>query len=176
MVQATIKLIKNKAKSNISGSVSNNQDGSFRSYNITGKLVDLQGFVTKDGVNYDAELVEIDCPTTVLFFNQNQGAAVLARCEEIFEERAMEGDLNPAVDLIVEARTVRPRETNILITNVKHARIEKDTQLVDNSATVEDTLAKLRANSAKAQTQVQAARQGLSALAGKSLNLVKRHF
>jgi hypothetical protein len=180
MLTATIKLIKNKAKTNVSGSTSYNEDGTFRSFNFTGKLVALEGFTTKDGVNYDKELVQIDCPTTILVSSETMGQAIYDRCGEIFAKRASEGDLNPAVDLVVDARTLRPRETNILITNIKHSRVEADTQLVDNSTDVEDVLAKLKANSAaranNSNNTVQAARAGASNLAKAGLNLIKRSF
>ena len=175
MINATIKIIKGKEKTNITASISHTEDGGFKNYNFTGKLVSLEGYVTKDGrtenaagEKYDDALVSIDCPTTALIFNEDQGNAIYDRCAEIFEERAAIGDSNPAVDLVLTVKTVRPKETNILLVNVKQAYVDADTQIVDNSATVDDVLTKLKANSASNQNnQVSAARAGLSRLVKK---------
>jgi len=156
-ITGTLKLTKAQAKSNITGTISHNDDGSFRSYNITGNLVELEGFVTRDGQDLSQELVSIDCPTTMLLFNDAMGDALVSKCAEIFEQRAAKGDLNPAVDVLFECKSVRPRETNILIVNVKSVHVDADTQVVDNSATVLDNIAKLKANAAKkpsAQTSI----------------------
>lgn len=177
MIQATIKMIKSKEKSNISASISTNQDGSFKSWNFTGKLTSLEGYVTKDGVNFDSELVAIDCATTALIFNEQQGEAIYQRAAEIFEQREAEGDPNPAVDLVLTVKTVRPKETNILLVNVKQAFLDADTQIVDNSETVENVIAKLKANSAaKAKPQVSAARAGLGNALQRSMQRIAKTY
>lgn len=170
LIQATIKVIKAADKSNITASISRNDDGSFRSYNFSGKLTSLDGFVTKDGKSYDKELVQIDCVTTALVFSENQGSAIYERCAEIFAQREANNDPNPAVDILLTLKTVRPKATNILLVNIKEAFVDADTQVVDNSETVEDAIAMLQANAAKNKAnapkqQVSAARAGLSGLA-----------
>lgn len=170
MVFAKIQIIKAKAKNNITASITKHSDGSFKSFNFSGNLVELEGYVTKDGKNYDKQLVEIDCVTTAIQYNQEIGEAIYERCGEIFAERELNNDPNPAVDLVLEVKTVRPKETNILLVNIKSMYVDDKTQPVDTSDRVDDVIAKLKANSAasaKARSQVSSARAGLS-------NLVKR--
>lgn len=178
-IKATLKVTKAQTKSNITGTISYNEDGSFRSYNITGNLVELKNYVTRDGVDLSNELVQIDCPTTALLFNQTQGEAVVEKCAEIFANRAAKGDLNPAIDLIIEAKSVRPRETNILIVNIKSIFVDADTQIVDRSDNVLDTIAKLKANSAKSNAQTSIARQSanfLNKAVTKTREFIKQEF
>lgn len=177
MINATIKLIKSKEKSNISASISDNQDGTFKSWNFTGKLVSLEGYVTKDGKNFDNELVAIDCPTTALIFNEQQGQAIYERAGEIFAQRELEGDPNPAIDLVLTVKTVRPKPTNILLVNVKQAYVDADTQIVDDSETVEDVIAQLKANStSKPKPQVNAARASLTNALGRAARKVAKTY
>ena len=176
-IQATLTLIKAKEKANITASVSQNQDGTFRSWNFTGKLSHLEGYITKDGVNLDQELVQVDAPTTVLIFNEAQGEAIYQRCQEIFDAREEQGDPNPAVNLDVVAKTVRVKETNILIVNVKQAYVDADTQIIDNSDNVLANLAKLRANSAnKPKPQASAARAGLTSALGRAAKRIAKTY
>lgn len=177
MINATLTLIKNKEKSNITASVSQNQDGSFRSWNFTGKLSHLEGYTTKDGVNLDQEIIQVDAPTSVLIFNEEQGEAIYNRCAEIFEERSQQGDPNPVVNLDVIAQTVRVKETNILVVNVKQAYVDAEAQIIDNSDNVLANLAKLKANSAaKTKPQVSVARASLTSALGKSMKLIKTYL
>jgi len=171
MVFAKVKLVKAKNKNNITASISKKEDSSFKSWNFTGSLIELEGFVTKDGVNYDKELVEIDCPTTIILYKENIGNEVYQRCAEIFEERAAIDDINPAVDLIVEVKTVRPKETNILLVNIKSIYVDNDTQIIDTSERIDSVITKLKANSEQKaivrKSQTSAARAGLTGLASK---------
>lgn len=168
MITATLKITKGKEQNNISASISHKDADKtqFKSWNFTGNLVSLKGYTTKDGVNYDEELVSIDCPTTAIIYNKEQGDAIFERCAEIFTERASVGDINPAVDLVLELKTVRPKETNILLLNITKAYVDADTQIIDTSETVEATIAKLKANSAKKQSE---RKQNLAARAGLKL-------
>jgi hypothetical protein len=177
MVFARVKVIKSKEKENITASVSKDPDGSFKSWNFTGSLVELDGFVTKDGINFDQELVEIDCPTTILISKKEQGESVYERCAEIFEQRARNNDPNPAIDLVIEAKTVRPKETNILIVNITSIFVDSDTQIVDSSEIVENAIAKLKANSAsKPKPQVSAARNSLTNMLGRGVTRIVKTY
>lgn len=177
-IQCVLKLIKAKEKNNISYSISRNEDKSFRSLNISGKLMHLNGYVTKDGINYDKELVEIGCCTTAIFHNAEQAEALIERAAEIFEERELEGDPNPAIDLILTVKTVRPKETNILLTNIHQAYLDSNTQIVDDSTTVNSVIAKLRANTEKerARPQVNAARAGLGNALQRSIKKITKTY
>lgn len=179
IISGIVKLTKAQTKSNITGTISHNNDGSFRSYNLTGNLISLNNYVTRDGVDLSNELINIDCPTTLLIFNEQQGSALVEKCAEIFEERKTKGDLNPAVDIHFECKSVRPRETNILIVNIKHMRVDADTQIVDRSENVLETIAQLKANSAKVNAQTSIARQSANLL-NKAINstreFIKQEF
>lgn len=179
MIKATLKLTKAQDKSNITGTTSFNDDRSFRSINLTGNLVELEGYVTRDGQDLSEELVGIDCPTTALIFNEAQGQAVVEKCAEIFADRAAKGDLNPAVDLIIEAKSLKVKPTNMLIVNIKHMRVDADTQLLDRSDNVLETIAQLKANSAKANAQTSIARQSANLLnraVAKTRDFIKQEF
>jgi len=153
IISGIVKLTKAQTKNNITGTISENEDGTFRSYNLTGNLIELNNFVTRDGVDLSDQLVNIECPTTLLIFNKSQGEAVVSKCAEIFEKRMSQNDLNPAVDIHFECKTVRPRETNILVVNIKAMRVDADTQIADHSESVLETIEKLKANSVKANQQ-----------------------
>jgi hypothetical protein len=168
-----LKLIKNNNKANISYSISQYPDGTFRSYNFTGKLTSCEGFQSREGINYDKALVEVNCSTTLIITNQAQGAAIVDKLASVFEDRYSVGDKNPAVDLKVECNSVNPTNTNILITNVKKVFVERNTTLANNKQNIEDALSNLRSfsntrstisTSPKVNTQLSSARKGLTSV------------
>lgn len=186
MINCTLTVIKSAQKENITASVSQNENGTFRSWNFTGKLSHVEGYTTKDGVNLDKEIVEVDAPTTILIFSESQGEAIYQRCAEIFQARQKQDDPNPAVNIDVVAKTIRVKETNILIVNVKQAYVDPETQIIDNSDSVLENLAKLKANSAAnaaanaannaPKPQVSAARAGLSRALGKGIKRIAKTY
>lgn len=169
-----IQLTKSKEKNNITGSVSTVPGtGQFRSVNLTGKLVEISGYATEEICN---ELRQIDCPTTALINNQTLGDKLVAQCQEIFDERAREGNLNPAVDLVVEAKTVKVRESNIILAYIQTARIDEETQIVDNEETIWQNIAKLKENSkSRVPAQNSIAKQSAGIL-NKVTNFIKTEF
>jgi hypothetical protein len=180
-MKAILKLTKAQAKSNATYSISTNSDGSFRSLNITGNLISLQGFNSKEGTSYDTELVSLNCGTTAIITNEAAGKALITKLAGIYNNRALAGDKNPAVDLLLECDTLRPRETNILITNITGIKVKANTQVVDNNETINANLEKLRTFS-NAKATVIAAPKVVSTLAAAQAGfkaaskLVKTHF
>jgi hypothetical protein len=143
-MQVKIKLIKSNVKSNITCSTSHYPDGKFRSFNFTGKLISCQGFVSREGINYDNELVNIDCGTTVIINNQAQGQAIYEKAGSIFAQRAATGDKNPALDLLIECNSINPTNTNILVSKVTTVYVESNTTLASSKENIEDALSNLR--------------------------------
>lgn len=174
-MKVTLKINKAKAKSNITASISRNQDQSFRSWNFTGTMIELEGFVSSDGINYDKELVGLQVGTTVIVTNEALGEAIYEKCADIFAKRANVGDLNPSIDLHLECNTVQPKESNILVSNVNTAYVKSNTSLRDNSAKVIDALASLRKASAN-NAQVNAARLGMTNVMNKVMSSVKTYL
>jgi hypothetical protein len=143
-MKVQIKLIKSNAKTNITCSTSHYPDGEFRSFNFTGKLISCEGFVSREGINYDNELVEIDCGTTVIINNQAQGEAIYEKAGAIFAQRAAKGDKNPALDLLIECNSINPTNTNILVSKVNKVYVESNTTLASSKENIEGTLNNLR--------------------------------
>jgi hypothetical protein len=176
-MKVVIKLIKANNKTNITCSISHYPDGEFRSYNFTGKLLSCEGFVSREGTNYDNELVAIDCGTTVIISNEAQGQAIYEKAATIFAQRAAEGDLNPALDLMIECNSINPTNTNILVSKVTKVYVESNTTLANSNENIEDALNNLRkfsnarttitttprsAATAKVNNQLTSARKGLN--------------
>ena len=174
-MKVTLKINKAQTKSNISASISRNEDGSFRSWNFTGSIIALEGFVSSDGINYDKELVGLQVGTTAIVKNEALGEAIYERCAAIFAQRAATGDLNPSIDLHLTANTVQPKETNILVSNVTTAHVEAATSLRDSSVRVNDALASLRKLSSN-NSQVAAARLGAESMLKSLKNTVKSYL
>ena len=132
-IKATIKITKAKEKENISATISKDKDtGEFRSWNFTGNLVSLEGYIPRNataGVDYNKELLALDCPSTAIIYDRQLGEDLYNKCQEIFDRRAANNDINPAIDLVLRVNTVRPKHTeeygpNILLVNVKSAMID----------------------------------------------------
>ena len=174
-MKVTLKINKAQTKSNISASISRNEDGSFRSWNFTGSIIALEGFVSSDGINYDKELVGLQVGTTAIVKNEALGEGIYERCAAIFAQRAATGDLNPSIDLHLTANTVQPKETNILVSNVTAAHVEAATSLRDSSVRVNDALASLRKLSSN-NSQVAAARAGMLNLVNKVKETAKTYL
>lgn len=174
-MEVTLKINKKKEKTNISASISRNEDGSFRSWNFTGSMIALEGFVSSDGINYDKELVGLQVGTTAIIKNEALGEAIYERCAEIFSLRKANGDLNPSIDLHLTANTVQPKETNILVSNVTTAHVEAATSLRDSSLRVNDALASLRKLSSN-NSQVAAARLGAQSMLNSIKKTVKSYL
>lgn len=174
-MKIVLKINKKKEKTNISASISRNPDSSFRSYNFTGTMINLEGFVSSDGINYDKELVGLQVGTTAIITNEALGEAIYEKCAAIFAQRAAAGDLNPSIDLHLTANTVQPKETNILVSNVLTAHVESATSLRDSSVRVNDAIASLKKVSAS-NTQVQAARLGLGSMLNSAKQAIKTYL
>jgi hypothetical protein len=181
-ISSTIKLIKNNAKTNVTCSISRDEQGRFISMNFTGRLISCEGFISSEGINYDKELVGIDCPTTVVITNEAQANAVYERLGSIFADRLQAGDKNPAVDLRILSNGLRVTDTNILVTNVEKVFVNSNTSLANTSDRINDSLEALRKFSAAKSTitsnslnsQLQAARGGLNATLTDLVNTAKR--
>lgn len=164
-IQCTLRLIKNNTKSNLTASISRFEDGSIRSYNFTGKLIECKGFRSSEGKDYSNEVVEIECGTTVLL-NELLGGFIYKEAGDIFAKRAAEGDKNPCVELQIECKSLNVTETNIIISNVMKAQLDSSARLADNTDRIMNNLAALKTRGA----QVNAARAGMGSL----LNTVKK--
>ncbi len=191
MTTVTIKVIKNNTKENITCSISKFQDGQFRSLNITGSLTECEGFYSREGINYDKEIVQVDCATTVLITDQTVADAVYERCAQIFADRRISGDKNPAVDLQIEANSVNITDTNILISKVTKIYVNPNTTLSNTSDSILNSLNNLKAYSASKSTiisnsisnslqsakpQLNAAMKGLNSLANSVKHSVKTYL
>lgn len=189
-MKATVKIIKSNKKSNITCSVSKYEDGTFRSFNLTGSLTGLEGFVSREGVNYSEELVGLNVGTTLIIANEAAGQAIYERCGEIFAARAEAGDKNPAVELLVECNTVNPTSTNILISNITRAFVNKEATVSPSSESILDSLAALKEFSAAKTTimtnsvnnnlpavkaQISSARSGLNSLISNAKKSIISH-
>lgn len=183
-ISSTIKLIKNNAKTNVTCSISRDAQGNWKSMNFTGRLISCEGFISSEGINYDKELVGIECPTTVVITNEDQANAVYERLGAIFADRLAAGDKNPAVDLRILSNSIRPTDTNILVTNVEKVFVNSNTSLANTSDRINDSLAALRKFSAAKSTitsnstnlQLQAAKQGLNSLVNTVKKSVKTYL
>lgn len=180
-MKSVLKLIKNKAKSNVTYSISRFEDQSFRSLNLTGKLVSCEGFISSEGQDYSNELIGIDCATTVVITNQAQAEAILERLQSIFDSRNLSADSNPAVDLLIESNSIRPTSTNIIITNVSKIFVESNTSLANSTDNIIESLAALKSFSAAKSTltsnaQLNAAKIGLSSALSSIQKSVKSYF
>lgn len=174
-MKIVLKINKKREKNNITCSISRDASGKFTSYNFTGTMIDLEGFVSSDGINYDKELVGLQVGTTAIVKNEALGEAIYERCAAIFAQRAATGDLNPSIDLHLTANTVQPKETNILVSNVTAAHVEAATSLRDSSVRVNDALASLRKLSSN-NSQVAAARLGAESMLKSLKNTVKSYL
>jgi hypothetical protein len=141
-MKLTVTVIKRNTKDNITYSVSKYNDGAFRSINITGTLECLSGYFTKDKVDMSQQIVDAELPVTLIINNQETGEAIIEECEDIFHQRNLNGDFNPAVSLEVEARSLSI-PGNILITAITNVSINEDAVLEDSAEVV---LAKLKKN------------------------------
>lgn len=168
-MKVVLKINKAQTKSNISASISRNEDQSFRSWNFTGSMIALEGFVSSDGINYDKELVGLQVGTTAIIKNEALGEAIYESCAAIFAQRKAAGDLNPSIDLHLTANTLQPKETNILVSNVIKAYVEEATSLRDSSISVNDAIASLRKISSN-NSQLTAARLSAASM----LNSIKK--
>lgn len=156
--------------------------------NFTGSLIGCEGFATREGTNYDSELVSIDCPTTVIITSEVAANAIYERCGEIFAARQTNDDRNPAIDLLVETNSIRPTNTNILVTDVTKAYVSKETSLLPSNDSIIESLAALKqfsaakttviskANTNKlpaANTQFNAARAGLKSVVQTAKSVIE---
>lgn len=164
-------VIKNNKKDNVSYSVSNYQDGDFRSYNFTGSLTSLDNFYTADGVDLSNELVTADVPTTIIVNNEAAGEAILEKAEQIFIERSLNGDGNPAVKLIGECESVKV-PGNIILSKVSKIMVDGEVELQQRST---DVLANLRKGRTSAGSQM-ANKVKENSLLGSASQFVKKYF
>lgn len=172
MINATITIIKNKTKENISYSVSKYADGNVRSYNFTGNLTSVSNYYTADGKDISEALVKAEVPTTVIVNNIAMAEAILEKAADIFMERELNGDLNPAIELEVVAKTLRV-PGNILISFVAKAHVTGEAQIQDDSATV---LANLEKGKLRLGQQMAQATQNAPRKSGGVMGFVKSYF
>lgn len=153
MLTAKILITKGRDKDTIYRSTSTDRkSGAFSHYNFAGKLTELENYNTGDGKNVTDQLVAADVSTTIMVHNQALGDAIFEKACEIFEDREAEGDGNPAIELIVEAKTLRV-PGNIIIKRVSKAYINSDAELPEFA---DNILANL-----KAQEKVRAQRPNI---------------
>lgn len=134
MINATITLIKNNQKSNISYSQSFAND-KIRSYNFTGTLTSLEGFLTSDGHDISDALINAGVGTTVIISNVEMAEAIIEKAQQIYTERLKVGDKNPAIELSVTAKSLKV-PGNILISFVTQSFVTEEAFIKDDAQTL----------------------------------------
>ena len=164
-IQATIKVNKAQAKSNITHSVSLDRvTNMFRSINITGSLVSCEGFVTSDKVNLDKQVVSADVGTTLLISEERVGKKLINTIAQIYAERAENGDKNPTIEINFTAETFSITKTNILAKGITELSVNADAQLVDSS---EQALANLQVAKTSSKNGALSAARAAGSMVGR---------
>lgn len=163
-MEATIQILKKSEKDNITYSISRYNDGTFRSYNFTGTLVALSNYQTNDGIDLSEDIVKANIPTTFIINNESIGEAIVEKAEEIYAKRLSNGNLNPAIELTVSARSLKI-PTNILISGIVKAHINEDVILADTSDRILSQLQS--AKNRKPKTQLNLAKMTAPKVEGK---------
>lgn len=162
VIKATVRINKANHKKNLTYSISNYQDGSFRSVNFTGSLVACSGFVTSDKVNLDQQVLEANVGTTLLITDNKLGAQIAKTAQKIYADRATQGDKNPTIELNFHADSFSITATNILAKGISNVEINANATLVDDSAKALEMLAQAKEH--KQRTAAGAAKAALGGL------------
>lgn len=145
-ITLTVQINKAKNKDNINYSKSIDRNtGKVSTHNFTGKLINIEGYITPDGVDISDALIQADVATVALVGNSVIANAIIEQCRSIYATRQATGNTNPSVQLVLECNDI-VIPGNILAKNITKAFIKTS---AENVQTSNDILANLKKQQAE---------------------------